>query len=271
MCYDAKCRFKAMKIGKILTLYLLLLVWAPSVFSQQAEESALSVIGDTNRELASSQQNINKLNQAAAKMLQEYREIVQQKDYQQYYNFQLKQQKEAQEKEITHLKNQLKELEYIEVAMMPLMQSMLVALEEFVALDIPFHQQIRLSGLQKLRSRIHSGELSLPDKFRLLMEGWQIEHDYGRSVETWRDRLGASTGLASDESLSVDYLRVGRTAFYYLTLDETQAAIWDKPSRSWMPLPKHFIPQLKRSMQVASERIAPEFLPLPLAKFKGQP
>lgn len=260
-----------MKANKILTRFILPIFWSIAFWSkaafsqQQAEESALSVVSETNHELASSQQSIDKLNNATAKMLQEYREILQQKDYQQYYNFQLKQQKEAQEQEIASLQNQLQELEYIEVAMMPLMHSMLIALEEFVVLDMPFHQQDRMSGLQKLRSRLNSGDLSLPDKYRLLMEVWQIEHDYGRSIETWRGLLSASTGLAEDTNLSVDYLRVGRTAFYYLTLDETQAAIWNKESRSWISLPQEFIPDLKRSLQIASERIAPELMPLPLA------
>ncbi len=237
---------------------------SPSAFSQQTNDNALAIVNETNEAIANSQQHINQLSQATAKMLQEYREIVQRKDYQQYYNFQLKQQKQAQEQEIALLQNQLQELDYIEVAIMPLMQSMLAALEEFIALDMPFHHQTRLSGVQTLRHRIHSGSLSLPDKYRLLMEGWQIEHNYGNSIETWRDKLSASTGQASDSDLAVNYLRIGRAAFYYLTLDESHAAIWDKTSRTWVNLPSPFIPDLLRSIHVASEQIAPELMPLPL-------
>lgn len=256
---------KTMRHKTFPTLFpLVLLVNAALATNILAQEQPLDVVSQTNSELADSQKTVDQLNNATNKMLQEYRAILQQKDYQQYYNFQLKQQKASQEQEITKLKNQLQELDYIEVAIMPLMQSMLVALEEFVALDIPFHQQTRMDGLQKLRSRINSGSLSLPDKYRLLLEAWQIEHDYGRSVETWRGRLSGSTGLTSDESLSVDYLRVGRTAFYYLTLDEQQLAIWNNASKSWQPLPDTIAPQLKRSMQIASERIAPELMPLPI-------
>ena len=254
-----------MKPYRYLTVLILTLIWSLAATSQQvAEETPLSVVSDTNEELAASQRNIDSLNNATLKLLQEYREILQRKDYQQYYNFQLKQLKTAQEQEIADLQNQLQELDYIEVAIMPLIQSMLVALEEFVTLDMPFHQQVRQDGLTKLRSRINSGGLSLPDKYRLIMEAWQIEHDYGRSIEAWRDLLSASTGQSEDDNLSVDYLRVGRTAFYYLTLDQTRAAVWHKDSRSWKPLPDVFIADLKRSIQIASERIAPELMPLPV-------
>lgn len=229
-----------------------------------AQQDPLDIVGKTNVELAESQQHIDQLDSETRKMLQEYRAILQQKDYQQYYNFQLKQLQAAQQQEITALETQLEELEYIEVAIMPLMQSMLVALEEFVALDIPFHRVTRQDGLQKLRSRINSGSLPLPDKYRLLMEAWQIEHDYGRSTETWRGRLSDSTGQSSDEQMSVDYLRIGRIAFYYLSLDEQQLAIWDKQTRHWQTLPPHFAADLRRSIQVASKKIAPELLPLPL-------
>lgn len=237
--------------------------------SLSAQEKPLEVISATNSELADSQQSIDKLNNATQKMLQEYREILQQKDYQQYYNFQLKQLDSSQQQEIRDLQEQLQELDYIEVAIMPLMQSMLVALEEFVVLDVPFQQQIRMDGLQQLRSRLNSGSLSLPDKYRLLMEAWQIEHDYGRSIETWRGLLSDSTGMNYDdnlsaEALSVNYLRIGRTAFYYQSLDGSQLAIWDNKLKSWQPLPFKFSRDLKRAIQIAAQRIAPELMPLPL-------
>lgn len=235
---------------------------------QETESNPQNVVSDMNQQLAESQQTIDKLDLATRKMLQQYREILQQKDYQQYYNYQLKQLKDSQQQEIAALEQQLQELDLIEVAMMPLMQSMLSALEEFVALDIPFHYAERSAGLQKLRSRIDSGSLSLPDKYRLLMEAWQIEYDYGRSVETWRADLVANSSLMknaqSSSQLAVNYLRVGRTIWYYMTLDEEQLAMWDKTSRSWQTLPKKFAPNLKRAMQVASEQIAPELLPLPV-------
>lgn len=233
---------------------------------EKTQREAQSVVSDMNRQLADSQQHIDQLSLATRKMLQQYREILQQKDYQQYYNYQLRQQKDAQEQEIAALQKQLQELDLIEVAMMPLMQSMLLALEEFIALDMPFKRDTRLAGLQKLRSRINGSALNMPDKYRLLMEAWQIEYDYGRTVETWRGDLVSESEAAADADMAVNYLRVGRVAWYYMTLDETRLAMWDKESRRWQELPADFNADLKRAMQIASEQIAPELLPLPLNK-----
>ena len=234
------------------------------------DDSPMTVVSQTNRELTASQQAIDKLDAATAKMLQTYREILQRKDYQQYYNFQLKNLKASQEKEIAALQKQLQALDYFDVALMPLMQSMLAALEEFVALDTPFHTQVRQQGLQKLRNRINGGDVSLPDKYRLLMEAWQIEHDYGRTVETWRGRLSDTTGQDDDKALAVDYLRVGRVAFYSLTLDRQAGALWDKDKRQWETLNKEALTDLVYSVKLASSGGAPELMPLPLQTRLGQ-
>ena len=101
---------KAMRHKTFPTLLsLVLLVDAALATNILAQEQPLDVVSQTNFELADSQKTVDQLNNAANKMLQEYRAILQQKDYQQYYNFQLKQQKASQEQEIAKLKNQLLE------------------------------------------------------------------------------------------------------------------------------------------------------------------
>lgn len=225
-----------------------------------AQSQELEVVQDTHAQISQSQQQVEQLDNATRKMLQEYQDIMQRKDYQQYYQFQLQQLKQEQNAEIARLESQLQELAYIELALMPLMQSMLLALEEFIALDLPFKQQERLDGLQRLRQRINSTQQTLPDKYRLMMEAWQIEQDYGRSIETWRGVLEDG----KQNPLAVDFLRIGRIALYYQTPDAKQQGRWDSETKSWQRLPEQFSQSIQHAMRVASDRIAPELLALPL-------
>jgi Protein of unknown function (DUF3450) len=118
---------------------------------------------------------------------------------------------------------------------MPLMNTMADSLEKFVVLDLPFRQEERVSGVIQLKQYLRSPSLSLPNKYRLLLEAFQIENSYGRTVESYRDTLSIE-----GESLSVEFLRIGRVALYYRTLDGSEIARWSAQSRDWEVLPKEF-------------------------------
>ena len=233
------------------------------VAGKMAQENA--IVAETHESLRASQQKVEQLDNATRKLLQEYQDIMQRNDYQQYYQFQLEQLAKEQQTEIANLEQQLEELAYLELTLMPLMQSMLLALEEFVALDLPFKQQERLAGVQQLRQRVNSSSLSLPEKYRLLMEVWQIEYDYGRSIETWRGTIKQTDG----EPLAVNFFRLGRVAYYYQTPDGAHSAKWDQQTKTWQALAPMFNRQIQQAIQVAAERVAPDLLALPLPAQEG--
>lgn len=250
--------------GLILSFNSLALAASQNAAAKSMEQEK-AIVAETHASLSASQQTVEQLDNATRKLLQEYQDIMQRNDYQQYYQFQLEQLAQEQQTEIANLEQQLKELAYLELTLMPLMQSMLVALEEFVAVDLPFKQQERLAGVQQLRQRVSSSSLSLPEKYRLLMEVWQIEYDYGRSIETWRGTINQTDGeQAEGEPLAVNFFRLGRVALYYQTPDGAQSAKWDQHTKSWQPLATTFNRQIQQAIQVAAERVAPDLLALPL-------
>ena len=92
------------------------------------------------------------------------------------------------------------------------------------------------------------------------MEAYQIETDYGRSVEAYRGVLQHGGG-----ERTVDFLRVGRIGLFYRSLDGIQAGSWDAASRSWQALSDEYRGELKQAFAVARKQSAPELLILPLA------
>ena len=58
-----------------------------------------------------------------------------------------------------------------------------VALENFVILDLPFHQDERIGAVLELKERLRQPDISVSAKFRTLLEAYQLEQAYGGNVD----------------------------------------------------------------------------------------
>ncbi|UZE96226.1 DUF3450 domain-containing protein [Alkalimarinus alittae] len=246
---------------QLMMLWLLLVGWESASLSAATVDDSLKVVSKTNQSAIASQQRIDSMALQTQKMLEEYQNITLNTEYQNTYNYELKQLKEDQEAELESLQKQIDEINVTQLRIMPLMNSMADSLEKFVVLDLPFHQEQRVNGVIQLKQHLRNPSLSLPDKYRLLLEAYQIENDYGRSVETYRDSLDVE-----GESLSVEFLRIGRVALYYRTLDGATSAYWNMASREWEVLPAAFGRNISDAIRVAGNQVAPQLLQLPMVK-----
>lgn len=220
---------------------------------------SLKIVEKTNSASIASQKKVDTLALETQRMLEEYQRIVRNTEYQDAYNAQLQQLKANQEAELASLREQLNEINVTQMRIMPLILSMADALEKFVVLDLPFQQEQRISAIVQLKQHLQSPSLSVPDKYRMVLEAFQVESDYGRTLASYRDNL-----TFDDEQRSVDFLRVGRVALYYQTLDGKQSGYWD--GEAWQPLPDEMNANIKQAMRVASSQLAPQLLNLPMQR-----
>ncbi len=148
----------------------------------------------------------------------------------------------------------------IERQITPLMIRMIAGLKQFVALDVPFLAEERQKRLAELESLMDRSDIASSEKFRRVMEAYQIEMDYGRTLE-------ASSGLheVSGQQRDVDFLRVGRTALIFATRDGSELGIWHKQSRQWQPLPDSYRTEITKGLRMAKKQLAPDLLSLPVA------
>ena len=79
-----------------------------------------------------------------------------------------------------------------------------------------------------------------PGKFRRILEAYQIEADYGRT-------LGAER--AEVEGRTVDVLRIGRTEMYYLSSDGDRAGYWDAGAGKWLELQRKYFGSVKHGLK----------------------
>ena len=86
-------------------------------------------------------------------------------------------------------------------------------------LNVAFFEQVKL-----IRASVTVRVYVAPsEKFRRVMEAYQIEMDYGRTLEAY-----SGLHTVDGQERDVDFLRVGRTAFIFQTRDGSSLGIWNK-------------------------------------------
>ena len=248
---------------------VVLLALLPVVAVSQAPapdkiEQALKTTIDANRASADSQRRIDGLDDSARSLLERYRAATWQAQQLSVYAKQLEQLLGAQQAEKISLQQQLVEIERTERELTPLMLRMLDSLDKFVTLDLPFLKQERRERVDNLKRLMADPEATSAERYRRLLEAYQIEIDYGRSLGVERAQVG-SDGAARE----VDVLRVGRASLFYLSLDGEEAGRWDTAGKRWEPLEKEWRSSIRKGLRMAREITAPDVLHLPMPVAAG--
>ena len=222
-------------------------------------QDSLEVVSKTNQSAIESQKKIDQLSRETQGLLEEYRKLQEGTDYQSAHTLELEERDRAQQLQIQGLQEQIAQARITRQRIVPLMRSMADALEKFVVLDLPFQHEQRINAVLQLKQRLNQPDLSVPAKFRLLLEAYQLEQDYGGNIESWRGPL-----QYQGEELSVQYLRLGRTALYFQSLDRGTSGYWNAADGDWFNLDDAYNRDLTQALRVAENLTAPQLLQLPL-------
>jgi hypothetical protein len=212
-------------------------------------------IDDASR---ASQERINKLDDETSAMLSEYRRAVADAESFGTYAAQLELQVNSQNGEMASAERQLSEIETTSREIGPLMDRMLATLEEFVALDVPFLVDERRDRVKRLKDMMGRADVTISEKYRRIIEAYQVEMDYGRTVEAYEGKLGEG-----DDARTVQMLRVGRVGLLYQTLDGKETGYWDSTAKGWV-VDDSYKGSFKEGIAVAKKTRAPEMLIIPV-------
>lgn len=206
-----------------------------------------------------SQKQIDAIHDETEAMLVDYRGTLKQIDSLNVYNGQMRELIAAQEAELGSLQQQVDRVSLVARAVTPMMAKMIGSLETFIELDIPFLVDERARRMADLQELMAKSDVTNAEKYRRLMEAYQIENEYGRTIEAYRAIID-NTG----QERTVDFLRIGRIALVYLTLDGRETGAWDQEKREWVMLPSSHIGGIKQGLRVARKQAAPELIRVPL-------
>ena len=223
-------------------------------------EKALDRMAKENRELAKSQDKIHALSDETGALVTEYRNVQRRIEALGVYNNQLSTLLASQQKELDSLRNQIDNVTVVGRQITPLMLRMIDSLEKFVELDVPFLVEERAKRVSNLRTLMNRSDVEDSEKFRRLLEAYQIENDYGRTIESYRGPLVDG----KKKKRTVDYLRVGRVVLVYRTLGGGEAGVWDQKAHKWRPMDRDAMLSLPEALRIARKQAAPNLIRLPV-------
>ena len=207
-----------------------------------------------------SQQRIDALADESRALLEEYRALNRQIEGLDVYNERLERQIAAQEQRIAVIDASFGDATVLARQMLPLLIRMIDSLQDFVALDRPFHLQERNQRVASLRRNMDRADITLAEKFREVIDAYQIEIDFGRKIDTYRDTI-----TIGGEQREVDVLRVGRIALLYRTADGGSCGVWNPLTKAWEPLAdSDFDVAIRDGIRMANRQAALELLWLPV-------
>ena len=245
-------RFSSLSGALLVTASIANVAQAPA----QTLAEAVGTQTQANQEGQASQRRIDTLSDQTDAMASEYRSALKQIEALKVYNAQLRELIASQETEMASLQQQIDNVEIVERGVPPLMAQMIESLEAFVRLDVPFLRQERSDRVAGLRDLMLRADVTNAEKYRRIAEAYQIENDYGRTIEAYRGTL--------DDGKTVDFLRVGRIALVYQTLDGQETGVWNQESGSYEPLDSSYRTPIKEGLKIARKQSAPDMIGLPL-------
>ena len=219
---------------------------------------ALTAQVQVDRTAAQSQKTIDDLRDKTQDAAGKYAQAVADAESLERYNGQLAKQVASQEQEMASIDRQLTEIETTNREVQPLMEQMVETLDRFVQLDVPFLLDERTERVKSLKEMMARADITISEKYRRILEAYQIELEYGRTLDAYEGRLGTGP-----DARTVEFVRLGRISLMYRTLDGSEVGYWDQQKRDWVPDPS-YSDAIDQALRVARKQGAPELLTVPV-------
>lgn len=239
----------------------LAVVVAWTAYAQGSPQTVTTTVkeqGAADKAAAASQTRVNKLDDETQTMLRDFRDTLRETDSLRRYNEQLEVQIKSQEEEMVSIQKQIQEIERTNREIYPLMQRMVETLDQFVKLDLPFLPAERSQRIATLKEIMTRADVSTAEKYRRILEAYSVEMEYGRTLEAYQGKLGDGA-----DAPTVDFLRVGRVALLYQTLDASQTGYWDATAKAWQEDSDYKDAAIK-GLKIARKQVAPNLIIAPV-------
>jgi hypothetical protein len=175
----------------------------------------------------------------------------------QRYNTLIERQLDSQRSELASLEAQFLQLDGTAGDVTAMVQRMFESLEQFVAADLPFLDPVsdRNARMTRLRDLVADEGVALSEKYRRLLEAYQIELEYGRTVASYTGK--------TDDGRDAEFVRVGRVALLYRTSDGLESGYWDQVGGKWV-VDNDTRDAVLHALRVARKELAPDVIQVPV-------
>ena len=230
-----------------------------SVFAQNVDQVLQAQ--DRRLDLAQqSQERINTVVEGTRSLEDQYRSINKEIDGLKVYNRLMVAQTGGQQAVLEDISLSMDQVDVINRQIFPLMERMIDGLDQTVQLDIPFLKEERTDRVNSLKDTMERSDVSVAEKFRKVMEAYQIENDYATSVDEYKQTITLGDGSTRDYNM----LRIGRIGLYFQSEDTAITGRWDADSEDWI-VDDSARNEVRKGLRMAKQLIAPELILVPVS------
>ena len=231
-----------------------------TVNERELMEKAIEIEASSSNAAADRQSYIDNIDNQIIILIGDIQFLSQQLDLTNIYNRQLQELIESQEAEIVSINEQMAELDKTNRGILPKLEEMVNTLSSIVENDTPFLLTERLSRIDNLKDILVQSNVSTSEKFRRVFEAYQIENEYGRTIEAYRDEI-----LIDSETFNVEVFRLGRVGLYARTSDGKNTAMYSKSQGKWIKK-RGIDNELVVALKIARKELPPSLLKLPVER-----
>jgi len=208
---------------------------------------------------AKSQEKVNNLHEQAGDLVFQYRQVVDDTDSLRSYNDYVASLVADQQSKINATQEDINGIDKTRQGLVPLMFKMIDSIETFVALDLPFDKEQRHDRIAYLKEMMLDSNTSTAEKYRKVLEAYQIELDSGRTSV-----VSQGKETIDGKELTVDVLQFGRVTLVAQTLDSKQNWVWNKETKSWDTLGEEWRRPIRNAIEVVRGDKSPNLVKLPV-------
>ena len=198
---------------------------------EELVSDSIDIQSGTIKNLQQAQERIDKLDTESKRLTNEYKDTIVEYEILNKYDNQLERITISQAEEIANITRQIEDLDETNKYVLPLLERMVITLRDLIEIDVPFLMDERMARLEELEDILFKANFSTAEKFRKIYEAYQIENEYGRTIEAYSGSIDVD-GI----NLAAQFFRLGRLNLYYITPDGGETGYWDKNQKSWVHL-----------------------------------
>lgn len=246
-------RLKVMAMSAVLSTGVLTCATHAAEVDQALQAGAAKV-----EAAQASQKRVDGIADKTYDILQDFKTVNKQIEGLKVYNAQLDRQIANQQTTMKDLEQSIENASVMERQILPLTVKMLDGLKQFVELDLPFKREERLEAIEKVRANLDSSRYTAAEKFRQVLELYDIESQYSRTIDYYEDMVDFE-----GEERQVSYFRVGRVALMFQTSDQKVTGVWDAKNSTWVES-NDYRSAVAKGIRIAKKQAAIDILTLPV-------
>jgi len=253
-----RCKYssRTMTVASIAAVVAL----AGSVFAQSVSVDQVLQADQQRINLAqASQERVNGVVEGTRSLADQYRAINKEIDGLRVYNRLMTAQTNGQKATLEDIALSMDQVDVINRQIYPLMERMIDGLKQSIALDIPFLIEERNTRMDTLDQIMERSDVSVAEKFRKVMEAYQIELDYGSSSEWYLHEIELG-GVPREYKM----LRIGRIGLYFQSDDTSITGWYNTSTGQYEEVDSENRNEIRKGLRIARQLVAPELVLIPL-------